>query len=202
MNKKFTAEQFRDVFRQLWDEEKKNNPDEMLCLYKTAPAWTIYMLKKDGSFLDKISQRLELEIGKEWYSIQDCVYYEKQPNLYSGGTYPACLHVYIEHENNDKVEEEMYKLLLFRSPLKVLIFYDYHEYEKVHSKAKEKWLQNKLTKLFKMGQEVNASWPEAENTEYLFLVANREKEGKFPRWRHLITKSKDFGKGEAPPSPL
>ena len=34
MNKKITAEQFCEVFRQLWNEEKKINPDEILCLYK------------------------------------------------------------------------------------------------------------------------------------------------------------------------
>ena len=138
MNKKITAEQFCEVFRQLWNEEKKINPDEILCLYK------VYMLTNEDSFLDKVSQQMELKIGKEWYGIQDCVYYETQPNLSSGGTYPACFHVYIEHENKDKVEEEMYKLLLFRSPLKVLIFYDYHDYEKENSEKYRMWLQKKL----------------------------------------------------------
>ena len=40
MNKKITAKQFCEVFRQLWNEEKKINPDEILCLYKRDLTWT------------------------------------------------------------------------------------------------------------------------------------------------------------------
>ena len=203
MNKKVSAERFCNVFRELWNIEKVNNPKGILCSYSKDLFWTDFMLGGKAlyecAFLFRVSEKLSLEMSKGWYTI-DCVYYEEEPNLIRRGTYPACLDVFIEHENQEKVEEEMWKMLMFRSPLKVLIFYDYHEYEKVNSKAKQKWLQNKLNKLFNMGQEVDATWPEADNTEYLFLVGNRDKEGELPRWRYLIVKSGDFSKVRYPAS--
>ena len=190
MNKRVTAELFCKVFRKLWNEEKESNPEGILGAYPYDKPWTKFMLESDNSFLDRVSKELSLKMGREWMKM-DCVYYEEKPNLISYGTYPACLDVYIEHENNGKVEEEMWKLLLYRSPLKVLIFYDHPEYDK-NSETKQNWLQVKLAKLLSMGREVDTRWSEADNTEYLILVGNRVNEGEFPRWRHLIVKSGKF----------
>ena len=44
--------------------------------------------------------------------------------------YPSKLHVLIEHEHGESIEEEMWKLLFLRAPLKVLIFYDWDEAKK------------------------------------------------------------------------
>ena len=129
MNKKVTTERFCNEFREQWNVEKEKNTDGILNAYKEDRTWTDFMLNMEVGFLFQLSQKLGLKMDKEWYTM-DCVYYEETPNLYDKGFYPACLHVYIEHENGDSVEEEMWKLLLFRSPLKVLIFYDYPEYAK------------------------------------------------------------------------
>ena len=199
MNKKVTAERFCKTFSKLWDIEKINNPKKILSLYNRDLTWTEYMLTKEGSFLKKISKQLSLKMDREWYGILDCVYYEDEPNLYDGGTYPACLHVYIEHENQDAVEEEMWKMLMFRSPLKVLIFYDYWEDDKGTEK-KNNWLQDKFTRLLDMGEMVDVRWPEADNTEYLFLVGNKEDRGQLPRWRYLTVRAGHFGEVRKPVS--
>ena len=135
MTKKVSAEHFCDVFRDLWDvETKNNNPEHIRCSYSKDSSWTDFMLgDKDKSFLYRVSVRLSLIMSMEWYTM-DCVYYEKEANLIEDGIYPACLDVYIEHENGDKVEEEMWKMLMFRAPLKVLIFYDYPEFKKTNNK--------------------------------------------------------------------
>ena len=86
----------------------------------------------------------------------------------------------------------MWKLLIFRSPLKILIFYDYLEDEK-RTEKKQHWLQNKLVDLLKMGKEVDARCQEAENTEYLFLIGNRDTKWQLPKWRYLTVNAGHFG---------
>ena len=103
-----------------------------------------------------------------------------------------CLHVIIEHENEDRVEQEMHKLLFHRSPLKVLIFYDWPEYKKAEKQNYARWLDDKLSQLFVLGKAVNEAWLEAEDTEYLFLVGNTIEENKIPQWRYLISKPVNF----------
>ena len=182
-----TAEQFIEAFRDQWNVE---NADDIRPIYPAKRLWTKFMLGKKGpcqdSFLYRVSNRnpLNLQMVREWYTL-DCVYYEEGADVYGDGGYPACLQVLIEHENGEDVETEMYKLLMFRSPLKVLIFYDYDEDNKPTERS-QTWLQRKLTTLLDMGRQVDSHWPEADRTEYLFLVGNRVQEGQLPRWRYLI----------------
>lgn len=201
MNKIITAKHFCEVFSDQWNVKKKENADCILNAYKNDGMWTEFMLGTketcEGSFLHQVSEQLTLQMMTNLYTL-DIVYYKKEPNLYRPGTYPACLDTIIEHENQDQVEQEMWKLLIFRSPLKVLIFYDYREDEKKRSKKKQSWLQNKLVKLFDMGREVDARCREAENTEYLFLIGNRDTKWQLPKWRHLTLKARHFGEVDEP----
>ncbi len=198
MNNKITAKRFCDAFRDQWNVKKKESADCILSAYKNDGTWTEFMLGTketyEGSFLHQVSEQLPyLQMMTNMYTL-DIVYYRKEPNLYSPGTYPACLDAIIEHENQDKVEQEMWKLLIFRSPLKILIFYDYHEDEKKQSEKKQIWLQNKLVKLFDMGKEVDARCREAENAEYLFVIGNRDTKWQLPKWRYLTVNAGHFGK--------
>ena len=197
MKKKVTAKQFCKVFHKLWNEDKENKREFILGAYPNDKPWTKFMLGSYKSFLYRVSEGLvsneqSFKMAREWMKM-DCVYYKEEPNLIENDIYPACLDVYIEHENGNYVEEEMWKLLLCRSPLKVLVFYDHPEYDK-NTETKHKWLQNKLCKLLWMGQKVDDEWPEAGDTEYLFLVGNRVNKGGFPRWRYLIVESGNFRK--------
>ncbi|MXY64063.1 MAG: hypothetical protein F4Y85_02390 [Gammaproteobacteria bacterium] len=193
MNSKNPADRILDAFRNQWKKEDQNRIKESFC---SNTDWTEFMLGngnlEENAFLYRVSERLSLDINREWYTL-DCVYYKKESNQINGhDTYPACLDIIIEHENCDHVQYEIYKLMLFRSPLKVLIFYDWNEYEKERSEKRRNWLSDKLSGLLKMGSEFGARWPEAADTEYLFLVGNRLKEGELPHWRHMTVKSRDF----------
>ena len=118
----------------------------------------------------------------------------KKSNLLPYGYYPAGVDVAIEHENGSDVEQEMYKMLmLIRSPLRVPIFYDYSECEKEDNENKQNWLWNKFNELLEIGHMVEVEWPEAENTEYLFLVGNQIEVGELLCWRYLVVKSGEFG---------
>ena len=188
---KVFAKRFCDAFIEQWKEDSANAND-ILHAYSHDTPWTEYMVKKEDSFLSRLSKNLSHEMAREWYTL-DVVYYDEKQNLFRSEGYPACLHVIVEHENQGDVEEEMWKLLMFRSPLKVLIFYDYNEYEKEQNPRKARWLDEKLIELFRMGEEVDAIWAEAKDTEYLFLVGNRSQEGKVPIWKDWIVTQGDFG---------
>ena len=177
----------------------------ILHAYENDKRWTEYMLAKkeapyEDSFLRRLATRLSappLAMGREWYTL-DAVYYEAKKDSYiycpkGGGPYPNCLHVIVEHENAGDVETEMWKLLMFRSPLKVLIFYDYRDDDK-RTEEKRDWLKNKLEKLFKMGRAVEGACPEADNVGYLFLVGNRSEDEQPPRWRYCVVERGDFGR--------
>lgn len=150
------------------------------------------MLEGDDPFLGRVCEEVSSEINQklvldtEWYR-WDGVYYVDidRSNLFHYGYFPATIDVAIEHENGKNVEQEMYKMLmLIRCPLKVLIFYDHGAI----------WLGTKVAELMNMGRKVELEWPEAENTEYLFLVGRRADEGNVPYWRSLVVESGEFRK--------
>lgn len=187
-----SAKNFCDEFLKQWNEDTRKDARDIVSAYEDNRTWTTYMSDYRDSFLSRVSKRLSLTMVGQFYTL-DCVYYDKKTNLlYDPGIYPACLDVIIEHENGEKVEEEMYKLLMFRSPLKVLIFYDYPEDDKTTEK-RQNWLQEKLSKLLGMGQKVDACWSESDNTEYLFLVGNQSRAYELPKWRYLIVNRSNFG---------
>ena len=135
MNKRVRADLFLEAFREEWQVTGQDNNKA----FDSDRTWSDFMLNSDDSFLGRVSSRLSLEICKEWYR-WDCVYYMdiKKSNLLPYGYYPAGVDVAIEHENGEFVEEEMYKMLmLIRSPLRVLIFYDYPECQKEDSESKK-----------------------------------------------------------------
>ncbi len=112
------------------------------------------------------------------------------------GNYPACLEVIIEHENDGDVRQEIWKLLSFRSPLKVLIFYDWDEHEKRTGRqstddSRRSWLHDQIEAFFRMGRAFDIRWPEADDTEYLFLVGNRDMH-EIIQWRRLTARSGEF----------
>ena len=201
MNRKITAQRFLVDFRELWKETMENNSEGIRQSYCNDRTWTGFMLADENAFFRRLSERLSFDVGMEFQTL-DCVYYRKESNQIEGHeSFAACLDVIIEHENGERVEEEMWKLLLFRSPLKVLVCYDWNEYEKGRSEKRGNWLSDKLSGLLRMGSEFGARWPEADDTEYLFLVGNRLDEGALPRWRHMTVRSRDFERrSQMPPS--
>ena len=210
-NKLVTAEGFYNAFIECWEEEALD-PDEktlksgIIGKYAKSGEWTKFMLGGKGwggmedSFLHKVKSRLcsglcnrlnadgeLLKMSREWYTL-DAVFYSGN-NLpgfaeEKGEEYPPLLDVLIEHENASDVETEMWKLLLFRAPLKVIIFYDWGDCDEKHEnkgKDRKQWLPAKLNELALMAMKVEHLWPENEDTEYLFIVGHRNSEDQL-RW--------------------
>lgn len=191
-----TALQFCSAFAKQWNEDAQNRRNAILTAFPDNCLWKEYMETSQDSFLSRLAINLEYAISKQFYYL-DVIYYreeEKNETLFPGPEkiYPHCLYAIIEHENGECVQEEMYKQLIFRSPLKVLIFYDYNEYEKVNNQNREMWLENKLNALLALGNDVRDAWPESEYTEYLFLVGNKNEENEIPVWRYWIAQQGNF----------
>ena len=134
-------------------------------------------------FLDAVGKRLNRSVGKEWFYL-DCVLYRKAPQFIGYGVYPAGYDVIIEHENGEQIEQEMWKQLMWRSPLKVLIFYDYLDDERKNDQM-ARWRDSKIAQLRTIAEQARKWWPENEDSEYLLIVGSAPTRGDLPQWRHF-----------------
>ena len=171
MKKLITAQEFEEAFRSQWEEDRCSRELEIKhlikkCWNKPVGPWTKFMLEENEPFFYRVLQKLEREdmgfcYGKgsaaERYRL-DCAYHHCK-SFYEDYDYPFCMDVLIEHENDKYIEEEMWRLLMVRSPLKVLVCYDV--------------LKNKLDELAYMARRVDKNWQEAEETEYLIIIGRR-----------------------------
>lgn len=185
-----TSEDYRRAFAQEWLVQVGADRDDILASSSRAESWSDFMLP-EGRFLNQVMDRLNklgptLTYAREMYAI-DVVYAGGHlPELHH--SYPARLHVLIEHENGPNVEEEMWKLVHWRAPLKVLIFYDWDECEKTTEKRRD-WLEAKLGNLAQISRAVDGFWPENKETEYLFIFGNRGTDQGDIVWRWASSKS-------------
>ena len=134
------------------------------------------------AFFYRVLQQLkkkDIDFDRERNKL-DAIYHRRESLLpqYEKFFSPLIMDVIIEHENDCDIEKEMWKLLMFRSPLKVLVCYDYDENEKTNDKTIVKWLKNKLDKLADMARQIDENWKEAEDTEYLIVIGNRNADNK------------------------
>lgn len=183
-----SARRFREAFIDQWRDERKQSALLDAWSGENETRWTDYMLgekKKDfpGTFLDRLAKKLRQKALRERQNL-DVVYYTKTARNAPQGKMirPACMNVIIEHENKGDVEKEMWKLLMWRAPLKVFIFYDWPEWRKTTT-GRENWLKDKRRKLFDLGREVDPLCPETAKTTYLFLVGQPSRRDAPPVWR-------------------
>lgn len=172
MTEHISTDAFLDAFANAWRRRAVSDRDLIDMLWGDSKGWTRYMLHKESKgLMSEVCellqhQDLKLEYREQWYTI-DALFVSGE-NLYrERRLYPSLLEVVIEHENALDVETEMWKLLFWRSPLKVLIFYDWT------SARRERWLGKKLEKFQDMIAKATQSWPEVEGTQYLFIAGRR-----------------------------
>ncbi len=156
-----SARRFRQAFIHQWNEDLEHDRQALRDAYRKAPDRTAYMLgKKQEDFLETFFDRLKKRLGQKAIRERqnlDIVYYKtKARNIsHEERIRPARMNVIIEHETGKEVQEEMWKVLMWRASLKVLVFYDWSDNERKNNPEKEQWLRNKLDKLFEMGRQVD-----------------------------------------------
>jgi hypothetical protein len=189
-----TAECFFKGFVSEWDAANASGEIHDGEPFEDKTAWTSYMLKP-GGFLNRVMDRLKtpdcpLYYRNEWYTV-DALYVGGENLFQKDFIYPSSVKVLIEHEHSDNLEEEMWKLIHWRAPLKAIIAYDWSEQEKT-TDTRQMWADNKVEKLLSMLRVVNQSFAENPATEYLFLIAQRQ-EPKGPIvWRPVLNSTYIF----------
>ena len=130
-------------------------------------------------------KKLMRHVYREYYTL-DCVYFREEFANFEGGGYPVGFDVVIEHENGSRPEEEWRKLLMWRAPLKVLIFYDYSDEEKKGTPENANWLVGKLETFAEMARQADDGWRgRSDKDSYLIVVGYLPSGGYIPRWRWL-----------------
>lgn len=187
-----SLEKFRNAFSQQWNADRQHNCEKLQRAYRKNTEKTAYMLGANkssfsGTFFDRLAKNLGQEAIRERQQLDIVYYTTKAQNIsHEKRIRPARLNVIIEHANEKEVEEEMWKLLMWRAPLKVLVFYDHLDIKK------KQWPQDKIRELLEMHDQVNALWPEADETAYLFLVGRPPQCGDLPIWRHCDSSNKEL----------
>ena len=187
-----TTQQFLTAFEEEWLYQIEKNWEQMASDWSAkkrkgekGTPWTQFMLNK-GGFLDSVRARLEkiispLKYYPEMYQV-DAAFVGGVDLYGSNFTNPSALHALIEHELAYDVETETWRLIFWRCPLKILIFYDHAEHEK-KSRATREWLENKIPVLRAMISRANADYGDSDNSDYLFIIGSRKSaSGKF-LWR-------------------
>lgn len=191
-----TAEQFRNAFASAWSQWKAENwntgnSSRAAEYYGHDATWTSAMLKGEGAlqgttgpgvlprtFRELLGNEIKTRVKAEWYTIDRLIVsgndlFEHEEGL----LHPSHLDVLIEHENREDWEVEMWKLLFWRAPLKVLIGYDYNDDElEQYSKSgnsKGDWLREKIAMLHKMYSEVRQTAQVTDLGQYLLIAGNR-----------------------------
>ena len=194
-----TANVGADTFLTAFSSAVDARSHDLQAVYANSRAVTDLMLGRDAFDHDGVLRNVaaqlraripEIEYKREWYTIdalmvsgQETIHAPSKPS--SDGTklwYPSRLEVIIEHENEGKIEEEMWKLLFWHAGLKVLISYDWYESDKEKSERKCKWAEEKVEQLRVMWRKVTAFTQ--DRAPFLLILGNREKRGVGPvEWR-------------------
>lgn len=202
--KAISAQKFLQVFKSQWDELKRNvDMGKVVRAYKDNTEWTAWMLGetrgkipppqlgekgllglcgKDLGFCDEQIRRED--------SKMDMMFVDGK-SLFGGTAaephwgYPSHLSVLIEHENNlSDTRCELWKLLFWRSPLKIIVTYDERRDELSDA------CLGQLKKLSDMRRDVDKDYSskEGDDSEYLVLIGQRDL-GDSVHWRWTV----DFG---------
>lgn len=196
---KITAQYYLDAFLKCWASCYPNQKAGIDDIYYLDMSWTGFMLKDGGTILDEpflagvskalIDRHLDQKgtFASEWYTVDHLII--SGENLYKDNlAYPSEVHAIVEHENLWDIETEMWKLIHWRAPLKVLIFYRKELADRIFTTDKSHMLKT----LPQMLQAVQTFWPEEPGTEYLFICGYMEAS-------HIHWQSCTFKQSETPP---
>jgi len=152
------------------------------------------MLSKEGGLLSQMTSIFlsidpNIAYTREWYTV-DGLFIGGNELLREGSWgYPSSVYALVEHELDENIEEEIWKLAHWRCPLKVLIFYDWAENDK-STDARLKFLTNKVNKAFIMIEEISRHWAENPDTQYLFIIGTRAECNSPIIWKYCTDKDR------------
>jgi hypothetical protein len=200
-NYMLTPQHFYDTFKKCFKEKES----EFLSAYNESGIITELVVKNGNCILERTLEQLKIDnlaesnliTVKDFYSI-DMIYCssENLDPIYKG-IYPQSFNALIEHENDwSKIEEEIYRLLIFRAPLKVVITYDWDDDQNAKAKNRGKELGDKKNQFIGLIKKFNEYAQPEIVTQYLFIVGNRkDNSAKEINWKAWVFDHKGNPKG-------
>jgi hypothetical protein len=184
---KISADEFFTAFLDEWEILTSQEIITGATPWDSKSAWTEKMLGQ-GGFFNRIMTRLirdnrYIEYRTEWYSV-DALYVGGKSTYGNELAYPSEVHALIEHEFEEDLETEMWKLIHWRAPLKVIVGYDWADNEKT-TKNRQNFAEHKIAKVRAMKSEVDAFLSESAETEYLFIIARRTQHDSDITWQRF-----------------
>lgn len=181
-----------DIFIESWkqfSEEFISKNSDWLTLYENNTDWSVRFLggKRSCSESSPIGNFFKQKFSGLRYRTEDGSFdlafslspnYSKLSYLYKGdidffdvdGFYPTMYDVIIEVENDCKCAwQEMTKLSWVRSPLKVLITYNWHPCDALIWEAETKMLVDTFSNII---HQSNQTFKDNSQTEYLLIIGN------------------------------
>lgn len=197
------ASTFLNAFLEEWAALVADNERKGLVVdaYGTNGRWSACMLgphrgneppgglKKylgEKGFLARVGSRLGVppeQVRREDYTLDCCYVGGEKLMSHDNWGYASYLRVLIEHENDlSSIHYEMWKLLFWRSPLKIIISYEGKGDENRGSTL----LERKIDCLRSMRESVDAHTLEGPNVSYLLLVGARDAANELPHWKFSL----------------
>lgn len=157
---------WRDVVESMSVSETEEFVKDFYHSNREHSIWTRQMLTGEHAFLKRVADKLDYSFADKdregkicllepYFCIDMVLKNSNHPGL--GFAYPMLLDVAIEHENGAHPENEMWKLIFVRAPLKVLVYYGHDG-------------DGKIGKMLEMLRMANSEFPENEDTHYLFFL--------------------------------
>jgi hypothetical protein len=127
MTKIVSPEEFNDAFLAVVRRRRVEIEKSWL----DPPKYTRFFVTEANGVLGEVAQRVGLKYHQGCWGI-DGVMYERYDETYLGDGWPEQLSVVVEHENfvggtHGGVHQEVNKLSIYNSPLKVLVTYPYEK---------------------------------------------------------------------------
>lgn len=132
------ARHFYQLFLDRFSTECESNRAAVLPIWKDKASWTALMLAKDTGFLSRTADawaarhfNAPCSVKHEWHKF-DLMLVSADPGSPWWRSVPILT---IEHENDNGIQDEVWKLACWRSKLKVLITYHDHEAQEGEKRA-------------------------------------------------------------------
>ena len=175
---------FLMAFSDEWHSRVVRERHELIGAYADKKEWTDYMLGDDGVLAGVVKRLALFDAGlgmvREWYTF-DALFVGSESLYKDKPEHPSKVYVAIEHEQGEDPEVEMWKLLHWRSPLKVLFIYDWNE-DRKSTEMRRAWISTRLAEYGGMIQTVEAHCSEPQSS-YLVLVGGRASDAAVPEWK-------------------
>jgi hypothetical protein len=166
-----TEAEFLDAFADEWFSAIDGARVPLAGPFGDRVSWKQF-IEGDFGLFARVLARIGDKRHDQWYGREIAFRFDGAYCTDADSRYPVLFAALLENELNNDPEREMQKLIFARAPLKVLLFYDWGEFEKT-TESRQQWVENKLSWFASALTKANEFCPEAAAVSYVFLIGRR-----------------------------